>query len=234
MTCAAAILFAAIDSLSRMGLATVLASCCLLAGAGLLTSFRGPLRWLALPAPLAILAYILIAAPGPLWDRFALAHGGSDITAEVRTQFWKEALRLAGTHPVFGCGLGTYRSAIQQFRDSAPLGLVEFAHNDCLQIFAEMGVAGSVAWLVSGMWIFAAPWRAAFARPRGRHRLLAIACGVSLSALALDSLVEFNFYIPANMLMAAWIAGLASAPIFSRPASAGASEPAESAPEARP
>jgi len=234
MTCAAAILFGAIDSLSRMGLATVLTSCSLLASAGLLTTLRGPLRWLALLAPLAVLFYILIAAPGPLWDRFAVAHGASDITAEVRTQFWKEAIRLAEAHPVLGCGLGTYRSAIQQFRDSAPLGLVEFAHNDYLQIFAEMGVAGSIAWLVSGVWIFAAPWRAVFARPRARRRLLAIACGVSLAALALDSLVDFNFYIPANMLMAAWIAGLGSSPIFRRPASAGASEPAESGREALP
>jgi O-antigen ligase len=234
MICAAAILFGAIDSLSRMGLATVLASCSLLAGAGVLTTLRGPLRWLAPAAPLAILSYILIAAPGPLWDRFSVAQGGFDVTAEVRTQFWKEAIRLAEAYPVFGCGLGTYRSAIQQFRDSAPLGLVEFAHNDSLQIFAEMGVAGSIAWVVSGVWIFLTPWRAAFARRCARHRLLAIACGVSLAALALDSLVDFNFYIPANMLMAAWIAGLGSALNFRRPASAGASEPAESAREVRP
>jgi O-antigen ligase len=232
VTCAAAILFGAIDSLSRMGLATVLASCSLLAGAWLLTALRGPMRWLALLAPLAVLSYVLIAAPGPLWDRFVDAHGNSDITAEVRTQFWKEAVRLAEAYPVFGCGMGTYRSAIQQFRDSAPLGLVEFAHNDYLQILAEMGMAGSVAWLVSGLWIFATPWRAVLARQRGR--LLALACGVSLSALAFDSLVDFNFYIPANMLMAAWIAGLGCAPIFRRTASAGASEPAGSAREARP
>jgi len=54
------------------------------------------------------------------------------------------------------------------------------------------------------------PWRAAFASLRSRNRLLAVACAASLSAIALDSTVDFDFYVPANMLVAAWIAGIAS------------------------
>jgi hypothetical protein len=86
-----------------------------------------------------------------------------------------------------------------------------------------MGAVGIVPWLVSAVWIFAAPWRAALAGARARHRLLALACGVSLAAIALDSLVDFNFYVPANMVVASWIAGVGSGLSFRRQIGAGPS-----------
>jgi O-antigen ligase len=214
MLCTAAILFGALYSLSRMGLATILASSSLLALPFLLTKLRGPTRWLSLAGVLAILAYILTAAPGPLLDRF------DGVTSDVRAHFWKEAISLAAAHPIFGCGLGTYGSAIQQFRNSAPLGLVQFAHNDYLQIVAEMGGLGAIPWFVFGAWVLAAPWRTAFARVRTSHRMLAAACAAALAAIAMDSLVDFNFYVPANMLAAAWIGGLGSATGFRAPSGA--------------
>jgi hypothetical protein len=75
MTCSAAILFAAFCSLSRMGLATVLACSALLAGAGLAAKLRGGTKWLALLAPPAIIGCLLGVAPLPLWDRFSQAQG---------------------------------------------------------------------------------------------------------------------------------------------------------------
>jgi hypothetical protein len=73
-----------------------------------------------------------------------------------------------------------------------------------------LGAVGWAPWLVSGVWLLVTPWRAAFASLRSKNRLLAVACAASLSAIALDSTVDFDFYVPANMLVAAWIAGIAS------------------------
>jgi len=40
-------------------------------------------------------------------------------------------------------------------------------------------------------------------------RLLLTGCGASLAAIAVHSLVDFQFYIPANAMVGAWIAGSA-------------------------
>jgi O-antigen ligase len=210
LAAAATMLIGAFDSLSRMGLATVLTSGIVMAGLGFTSRLRGSARVLGAVVPVAILLFVMAAAPGPLVDRFYGANGEAEVTSDVRLQFWKETGNLMAAYPVFGCGLGTYASAIQKFRNSAPLGLLEFAHNDYLQTAAELGAVGWAPWLVSGVWLLVTPWRAAFASLRSKNRLLAVACAASLSAIALDSTVDFDFYVPANMLVAAWIAGIAS------------------------
>lgn len=50
--------------------------------------------------------------------------------------------------------------------------------------------------------------RAVSAGPTTAHRLIAAACAASLLALMLDISVDFDFYIPANAMLAAWIAGM--------------------------
>jgi O-antigen ligase len=217
LAAAATMLIGAFDSLSRMGLATVLTSGVVMAGLGFTSRLRGSARVLGAVVPIAILLFVMAAAPGPLVDRFYGANGEGEVTSDVRLQFWKETGNLMAAYPVFGCGLGAYASAIQKFRKSAPLGLLEFAHNDYLQTAAELGVAGWAPWLVSGVWLLVMPWRAAFASLRSKNRLLAVACASSLSAIALDSTVDFDFYVPANMLVAAWIAGIASGLRFKGP-----------------
>jgi len=192
MACAAVILLGTLFSLSRMGLATMLACGAI---AGWLAFSRGRLRMVAALIPLAVLAVVLLTAPGALADRFT-------VTPEARLQFWRETLRLIAAYPALGCGLGTYASAIQMYRNSAPLMLLDFAHNDYLQLIAELGIVGFIPFALAGAWIFVQPWR------RSRHRSLAIACAASLSAIALESAVDFDFYIPANMLVAAWVAGV--------------------------
>jgi O-antigen ligase len=192
----AAMLLGSLFSLSRMGLATILI-CGLLATG--LTLRRSRIAGLI---PAAVLVCALIVVPGPLLDRFGGPNGENTVDSDLRSQLWHEAAHLAQAYPLFGCGLGTYGSAIQKYRASAPLGLVEHAHNDYLETWAELGALGSAPWALSAGWIFFATWR--------KRRLLAAACALSLTAIALDSLVDFNVYIPANMMIAAWIAGTGS------------------------
>ncbi len=151
------------------------------------------------------LSLLVLAAPFTLVTRF---EGG--LTSEVRLQIWKDSVKLIAHYPVFGCGLGTFASAVQKYRAATPLALVDFAHNDYLQLFAELGVIGFLPVIALG----ALTIRNTFAVARGEtnesRRLIAIACGVSLVGIAVHSLVDFQFYIPANVMAAAWIAGLAS------------------------
>src|SRR5579863_2412120 len=62
--------------------------------------------------------------------------------AQARVEIWKETLPLTAAYRVFGSGLGSYASVFQKYRASAPEYLVDFAHNDYLQLLAESGVVG--------------------------------------------------------------------------------------------
>ena len=231
---AATIVTGAFDSLSRMGLATILTAGIVMAGLGFMARTRGRIRLLAGVAPIAIVLFVLAAAPGPLVDRFSGAKAGTEITAGARAHFREETGRLMAAYPIFGCGLGAYGSAIQKFRDSDSLGLLEFAHNDYMQTAAELGAVGWAPWLVCALWLLFAPWRAAFAQLRSENRLLAVACAASLTGIALDSTVDFDFYVPANMLVAAWIAGIGTSLRFQSVRGTSPIRPADPVPAADP
>lgn len=203
MACAAVAIFGTLFSLSRMGLAAMLAGFAVM---GFLAVRRG--RGMLLAAVPVVLMAVVLTAPGALADR--IAAGGAELSGGARLEFARETLRLIAAYPWFGCGLGTYVSAIQQFRASAPTALLDFAHNDYLQLAAELGIVGLAPPALAGGWIFTRPWVAARSALRSRDRYLAVACAASLTALALDCAVDFDFYIPANMLVAAWIAGVGS------------------------
>jgi hypothetical protein len=42
------------------------------------------------------------------------------------------------------------------------------------------------------------------------ERYLAIACTTSMTVMLLHSMVDFNMYVPANGMVFAWVAGIAS------------------------
>ena len=214
---AAFILFAITASLSRMGFLATIAASGAITGAWLLVNARaegGASRrriWLitiALPACL-----LLFFATGPLLQRFVSLPSGGEIGANGRIQLWKETASLINAYKWTGCGLGAYEHGLYRLQTSMPGMTVDFAHNDYLQILAELGLFGGVlmAWL--GVWIVRRVFSVVIKR-HSRNWPLAIGVFGSLVAIGLHSLVDFNLYIPANALVFAWIAGVAASPAF--------------------
>jgi len=118
---------------------------------------------------------------------------------------------MTADYRIFGSGLGTYASVFQKYRASAPEYLVDFAHNDYLRLLAELGVIGFVLAGASVLVIRRRVVRAVATGPVTANRLMAAACAASLLALMPDSSVDFDFHIPANAMLAAWIAGSGTA-----------------------
>lgn len=141
--------------------------------------------------------------PDQLIARFARLAATDEISADMRLEIWNETLRLIAAYPVFGCGLGGYESGFFKYKRVAPMNTVDYAHCDYLQCFAELGVVGAL--LCAG--IAALTLRAAVRR--ASEPLGAASIG-ALVAIALHSLVDFNLYIPANLMIVSWIAALVS------------------------
>jgi O-antigen ligase len=205
---AAVILMGVLASLSRTG---VVASLFAVLVMGIVASWGSGWRSAGGVAVLAAaLAGCFVFLPSDaLIARFAAS--AQDMTAEGRTELWRESLALVRTFPVFGCGLGGYEQAFLRHKVSVPMVRDDYAHNDYLQYLIELGAAGFAIGVVLMGSIAARAWRASAGSGDPRDRWLGIGCIGAFAAIGLHSFVDFNLYIPANALLLAWISGVALA-----------------------
>lgn len=212
-TAAAIMLLGILHSLSRMGFVAALGG--LFVAGMAATGGVGAPAWRRRAGPAAIGLVLLLAfvflPPDKLIYRFGDMASTEEISADTRIQIWRDTLALIRAQPVTGCGLGAYESALMPHKLAAPLHTVDFAHNDYLQLAAELGLPAMAVLLWLAGYVLRSAWRTARADLPPDERARALGCLGGLAALALHSLVDFNLYIPANAMAAAWVAGLAVA-----------------------
>ncbi len=207
-------------SLSDIGL---LAACAgLLIGVGCALSMRGwsveykvAAPWWRQLLPVAIAGGIvlgLVYLPGErVVKRFSDLAATQEVPAATQAQIWRDTKALIKAYPLFGCGLGGYESCFMRYKSVAPAVTVDYAHNDYLQVLAELGAFGMAAGvLFIGRLLWLAMRGALYARSID-ERYLAIACAASMMAMLLHSVVDFDMYVPANAMVFAWVAGIAGA-----------------------
>jgi O-antigen ligase len=157
-------------------------------------------------------ALLLIASPGAMLGRLA---GSLDAESNGRIYIWQELVPLTHEFRWFGTGLMGFDPVFLKYQAFVNAKRIDFAHNDFLQYLIEMGLIGFLpllAVLAAIVWpMVQRSWTAASESPNaGEIRLLLTGCVAGLGALFLHSLVDFNLYIPANMLAFAWIFGFGS------------------------
>jgi O-antigen ligase len=169
-------------------------------------------RKLLSAAAVAVVVFFgLVLLPSDaLLKRFADLGSNDSISSDARSQIWRDTAGLIRAFPVFGCGLGGYESCLLRFKTVAPMQTVNYAHNDYLQVQAEMGAIGFVAGLVLVGRLLQQAVRGVRAAGSVDERYLAIACTASMTVMLLHSMVDFNMYVPANGMVFAWVAGIAS------------------------
>lgn len=89
---------------------------------------------------------------------------GVDITAEnyalvERVAHWQAAVNMATAHPWFGVGFGNYETAYADYRLMNWVLALGHAHNYYLNVFAETGIIGLMAYLLMWLLIAAFTWR---------------------------------------------------------------------------
>jgi O-antigen ligase len=221
---AAIMLVAIVLSLSRMGFLAALASL-LVAGVAAVSlraaSQRSEAHYLRKWVPTAAVIFIVIFGlfflpTNSLLARFADISHTSEISPDTRIQIWRDAAGMLKDYPLFGCGMGSFESCFLKYKTVAPMYTVNYAHNDYLQVLAELGLFGFLAGLLFVGRVFQRSVRAIFHSGSAVFhsspmdgRYLAIACVASMTAILLHSFVDFNVYVPANGMLYAWIAGIA-------------------------
>jgi tetratricopeptide (TPR) repeat protein/O-antigen ligase len=125
--------------------------------------------------------------------------------SDLRWTTWSGTLAVAKEAPFLGVGLGAFEDA---FRAHQPLAiwsgyLVDYAHNDYLQLLAETGLAGAVilAWALVAFVVFVLGRWATRQDPFVRG-LVTGGLG-ALAAILAHSATDFGLHMPANALQLA-------------------------------
>ncbi|MCX5796841.1 MAG: O-antigen ligase family protein [Elusimicrobia bacterium] len=124
-----------------------------------------------------------------------------DNATAYRLSMYESGWQMFRDFPIFGVGLGGIKDSFVPYQDSLIPGLVDHIHNDWLEVLLQTGLAG-FAVLALGFGAFL--WRGTrewLASPSREARLLAAGALAAVACFLFQSLVEFNFQIPANAVL---------------------------------
>ncbi len=123
------------------------------------------------------------------------ASGSIQTSIIHRLVFYWDSLKMALDNHVLGVGIGNFEFAYPKYRSMPetvdPHDLVlDHAHNDYLELWAEVGVVGLVAFL----WLLVGFFRKVF---RSKEpSILSFGYAASVGSIAMNSLFSFGFYNP--------------------------------------
>jgi O-antigen ligase len=138
----------------------------------------------------------------------------AEISPGSRVSMYRDTWQIFVHHPWLGTGLGTLRVVYPRYASYYYHGLmVDHAHNDYLELLADMGVVGGLCGLSFIALLF---WRGltGVRSPDGNARLPVRAGSITACAgLLLHSLVDFNLHIPSNALLFLLLASVATSEV---------------------
>lgn len=118
----------------------------------------------------------------------------------VRPALWKAAIQMFEKHPLTGIGLGTWAEIFPHY-ESAPRLEMAFhqAHNDYLQLAAEVGILGLTPLICAILWLGHISRR--IRRVSYDLRPFVLCLGIAIAVMLLHGLVDFPMHITANALL---------------------------------
>jgi len=124
-----------------------------------------------------IVAFVLLGS-----DRFA-GNAAPSTAWSIRVELLARGMRMVREHPVFGVGIGSFFAQSARYSTPGSFG-PENAHNNFMQIAAELGAAGLLLFL----WLLAVAFRQLLSTARSEHSPMATWLGAGLGAYLLSSL----------------------------------------------
>jgi O-antigen ligase len=146
---------------------------------------------------IVIIFISLYVGIGRTLERFSLDR----LLSQGRPTYWLNTMRTFSDYPIFGTGLGTFGPLYPNMEDEAgPVALVH-AHNDYLEYLSELGLVGFSLLLGGILFIGVVSFLVWRVRRHPEVKGLALGGIVSLLAILIHSVTDFNLHIPANMVL---------------------------------
>jgi O-antigen ligase len=136
----------------------------------------------------------------------------SEISGGVRLSIDRDGIQMFRQKPMLGWGLGTFPVVYPRFRSFYTNFFVNEAHNDYLQLLAEMGLLGFSVLI----WFLIVLYRRALRKigdwTSDVSSAVTLACTLSVTGILVHSFFDFNLQIPANAALFYVFGSLAAAP----------------------
>jgi O-antigen ligase len=146
------------------------------------------------------LGLLLWLGGGELTERVASIQSaaGTELPGATRLKMDRDALKMFAQRPVVGWGLGVFGEIYPQFSSFSSNVPVGMAHNDYLQLLAEMGALGfaTVLWFL--LTVYASGLKKLRHRQADTNSAVTLAAILGISGILVHSFVDFNLQIPAN------------------------------------
>ena len=195
-------------TLSRSGFVALTASAAV--GASLARRDRTHGIWGAVAAAAALFAAAAWMNLEGLAQRVAASISTPATDPIGRLAIWRETLRLMRAFPIFGTGQGTFADAMFVYQQTSRQVLFNQAHNEYLQIATEGGAVLLVL-VLTALALLVRTLRYRLMANDGSHQFVRIGACAGLAAACVQSIWETGLRAPANLLLFAVLAGIATA-----------------------
>jgi len=122
----------------------------------------------------------------------------------MRLLIWRGAIDMIRHSPLIGTGTGTFVWGFPRYRPEGLNGLVNFAHNDYLETACDMGIPA----LIVALWLIGSIIRTGLDKSKDGKDPYRLGCTIGALSLSIHALSDFNFHIPANMLLFTMYSGM--------------------------
>jgi len=145
---------------------------------------------------LAILAFTLLySGEDSLSARLgSMTDAKGDASFMTRVKIWQGAIEVIRNNPAIGTGIGTLEWSYPRYRPEGLYVKVDYAHNDYIHMAAEMGILVLPVFL----WMSAVIFKKGYSLLR---QPLYAGIVTGLISIILHGFMDFNFHIPANMVL---------------------------------
>jgi len=146
---------------------------------------------------------------GPIIERMvSVQEIGSKLQDLNRIPTWQGTIDLISKNLWFGTGPGTFEYAFFQFRPSDFPFRPGHAHNDYLELLADIGVFAFVAVVFLSGTVVWKGFRLIRYEESRLKKGVGAGCVTAVIALGIHSLIDFNYHIPANWMLISVVAGI--------------------------
>jgi O-antigen ligase len=126
-----------------------------------------------------------------------------------RVAIWGDTFRLAADFPVTGTGAGTFGKAIGVYQTAEPGYAIDQAHNHYLQVMAEGGASLLLPAVLAAALFFLLARRSLEQDLSSNYLIRAGACA-GIAGVLVQSIWETGLTMPANALLFAMLAAIAT------------------------
>ena len=143
-------------------------------------------------------------------EEVAVGESGS---IHTRLDIWRSGFMYFKDFPILGSGLGTFGNVFPRYQSAAFAdGLVDYAHNDWLQLFCETGVAGGIIVIAGLLFFLLNIITTAANNPSSFGKYMTAGCLIAIFGMLVHSFFDFNLSkITSNGIVFATLLGMAYA-----------------------